>query len=179
MEQALTDANNEIHAVFAANDSLAQQAINAIEAAGIDVTTVPISGQDATQQRDPEHRARQADDDRLQAIQEEADLAAKAALALCAGDDPTEIESDFEFDTIGINISDSRRSTRPRVTGRAYLANRPVSVTVDNIADTVIADGFRTIEEICTGDTASTEFCEENSDRGAERGCLRASPLRR
>ena len=28
--------------------------------------------------------------------------------------------------------------------------------------DTVIADGFRTIEEICTGDTADTDFCKEN-----------------
>jgi len=36
-------------------------------------------------------------------------------------------------------------------------------VTVDNIADTVIADGFRTVEEICTGDTANTDFCQENS----------------
>ena len=47
MEQVLTDANNKIDAVFAANDNLAQQAINAIEAAGVD-GTVPISGQDAT-----------------------------------------------------------------------------------------------------------------------------------
>jgi hypothetical protein len=36
-------------------------------------------------------------------------------------------------------------------------------VTVDNIMDTVVADDFRTIEEICTGDTASTDFCQENS----------------
>jgi hypothetical protein len=28
--------------------------------------------------------------------------------------------------------------------------------------DTVIADGFRTIEEICTGDAAQTEWCQEN-----------------
>ena len=28
--------------------------------------------------------------------------------------------------------------------------------------DTVVADGFRTIEEICTGDTADTDFCKEN-----------------
>jgi hypothetical protein len=28
--------------------------------------------------------------------------------------------------------------------------------------DTVIADGFRTIEEICTGDVAETDFCQEN-----------------
>jgi D-xylose transport system substrate-binding protein len=44
-----------------------------------------------------------------------------------------------------------------------YLALTPTGVTVDNIADTVIADGFRTVEEVCTGDTAETDFCKENS----------------
>ena len=29
--------------------------------------------------------------------------------------------------------------------------------------DTVIADGFRTIEEICTGDVAQTDFCKANA----------------
>ena len=44
-----------------------------------------------------------------------------------------------------------------------YLALSPIGVTVDNIGDTVIADNFRTIEEVCTGDTADTDFCKENS----------------
>ncbi len=44
-----------------------------------------------------------------------------------------------------------------------YLALTPIGVTVDNIADTVIADGFRTIEEVCAGDAAQTAFCQENS----------------
>ena len=46
MEQILTDNNNEIHGVFAANDNLAQQAINALEAAGVE--NIPVSGQDAS-----------------------------------------------------------------------------------------------------------------------------------
>jgi D-xylose transport system substrate-binding protein len=46
MEQILTDAGNKVDAVFAANDNLAQQAINALEAAG--VGPVPLSGQDAS-----------------------------------------------------------------------------------------------------------------------------------
>ena len=46
MEQILVDANNEVDAVFAANDGLAQQTINAVEAAGIG--PIPVSGQDAT-----------------------------------------------------------------------------------------------------------------------------------
>ena len=43
------------------------------------------------------------------------------------------------------------------------MALVPIGVTIDNIADTVIADGFRTIEEICTGDVAQTDFCQENA----------------
>ena len=30
----------------------------------------------------------------------------------------------------------------------------PVPVTAENVADTVIADGFWTVEDICTGDFA-------------------------
>jgi hypothetical protein len=44
-----------------------------------------------------------------------------------------------------------------------YVALVPIGVTIDNVADTVIADEFRTIDEVCTGDTASTEFCQQNS----------------
>ena len=57
MEQILVYANNKVDAVFAANDSLAQQAINAVQAAG--VGPIPISGQDATRGGDAEHRPRQ------------------------------------------------------------------------------------------------------------------------
>ena len=37
-----------------------------------------------------------------------------------------------------------------------YIALVPIAVTADNVLETVIADGFRTIEEICTGDVAAT-----------------------
>jgi len=159
MEQVLTDADNKIDAVFAANDNLAQQAINALEAAG--VGSVPLSGQDATaagiqnillgKQTMTVHKP----------IQAEADVAAKAALALCAGEDPSAITSDFEFETIGITAEDGKPAEAG--TGVPYLALTPIGVTIDNVKDTVIADGFRTIEEVCTGDTADTDFCKENS----------------
>ncbi len=44
-----------------------------------------------------------------------------------------------------------------------YVALVPIGVTIDNVADTVIADEFRTVDELCTGDVASTEFCQQNS----------------
>jgi len=157
MEQILTDANNKVDAVFAANDNLAQQAINALEAAG--VGPVPLSGQDASA-----------------AIAAEAEVAAKAALALCAGQDPSAVQPDFsgslsdgtvgllDLQTVGIKAADGKPADSPTGDGVVpYLALTPIGVTVDNIADTVIADKFRTIAEICTGDTADTDFCKENS----------------
>jgi D-xylose transport system substrate-binding protein len=161
MEQVLTDANNKVDAVFAANDNLATQAINALEAAG--VGPVPLSGQDATAAGIQQIILGKQTMTVYKPIQAEADVAAKAALALCAGEDPSTVESDFEFETIGITAADGKPADSPTGDGVVpYLALTPTGVTVDNIMDTVIADGFRTIEEICTGDTTDTDFCKEN-----------------
>jgi D-xylose transport system substrate-binding protein len=161
MEQALTDANNKIDAVFAANDNLATQAINALEAAG--VGPVPISGQDATAAGIQQIILGKQTMTVYKPIQAEADVAAKAALALCAGEDPTTIDSEFDFDSIGIQAEDGKPTDTPTGEGIVpYLAETPIGVTEDNIMDTVIADEFLTIEEICTGDTADTDFCKEN-----------------
>ncbi|MBM2823322.1 MAG: Xylose transporter, periplasmic xylose-binding protein XylF [Thermoleophilia bacterium] len=159
MEQVLTDAGNKVDAVFAANDNLAQQAINALEGAGIG--PVPLSGQDASATGIQNILLGNQTMTVYKPIQAEADIAAKAALALCAGEDPSTVTSDFEYATIGINAADGKPAEAG--TGVPYLALTPTGVTVDNIADTVIADGFRTVEEVCTGDTAETDFCKENS----------------
>jgi D-xylose transport system substrate-binding protein len=162
MEQILTDTDNNVDAVFAANDNLATQAINALEAAG--VGPVPLSGQDATAAGIQQILLGKQTMTVYKPIQAEADVAAKAALALCAGEDPSTVESEFEFSTIGINAADGKPAESPEGEGVVpYLALTPIAVTVDNIAETVIADEFRTIEEICTGDTADTDFCQENS----------------
>ena len=161
MEQILTDANNKVDAVFAANDNLATQAINALDAAG--VGPVPLSGQDATAAGLQQIILGQQTMTVYKPIQAEADVAAKAALALCAGEDPTTIDSEFEFTSIGIQAEDGKPTDTPTGEGIVpYLAETPVGVTVDNIMDTVVADDFVTIEEICTGDTADTDFCKEN-----------------
>ena len=161
MEQILTDANNKVDAVFAANDNLATQAINALDAAG--VGPVPLSGQDATAAGLQQIILGQQTMTVYKPIQAEADVAAKAALALCAGEDPTTIDSEFEFTSIGIQAEDGKPTDTPTGEGIVpYLAETPIGVTVDNIMDTVVADDFVTIEEICTGDTADTDFCKEN-----------------
>ena len=161
MEQILVDANNDVDAVFAANDGLANSAANALEAAGIE--GAPVSGQDATEAGMQNLVLGRQLVSVYKPIQAEADVAAKAALALCADEDPTAIESEFEFQTIGINAADGQPTDSPEGEGVVpYLALTPTPVTVDNIMDTVIADGFRTIEEICTGDAAETDWCQEN-----------------
>ena len=114
MEQVLTDANNKIDAVFAANDNLATQAINALEAAG--VGPVPLSGQDATAAGIQKIVLGKQTMTVYKPIQAEADVAAKAALALCAGEDPPAIESDFDFASIGIKAEDGKPTDTPTAT---------------------------------------------------------------
>jgi D-xylose transport system substrate-binding protein len=161
MEQVLADNNNQVDAVFAANDNLATQAINALEAAG--VGPVPLSGQDATAAGIQQIILGKQTMTVYKPIQAEADVAAKAALALCAGEDPTAIDSEFEFTSIGIQAEDGKPTDTATGEGIVpYLAETPIGVTEDNIMETVIADEFLTIDEICTGDTADTDFCKEN-----------------
>jgi D-xylose transport system substrate-binding protein len=160
MEQILTDANNEVDAVFAANDGLGNSAINALEAAGIE--GAPVSGQDATAAGIQNILLGKQTMTVYKPIQAEAEVAAAVALALQAGEDITAIDTEAEWSLIGIQAEDGQPSDEAEGDGIVpYFALVPIPVTVDNIADTVIADGFRTVEEICTGDTAETEFCKE------------------
>jgi D-xylose transport system substrate-binding protein len=162
MEQVITDAGGDIDAVFAANDNLAQQAINALDASG--VGPVPLSGQDATAAGIQNILLGNQTMTVYKPIQAEAGVASAVALALQAGEPVEDVTSDYEFQLIGINSSDGKPTESPTGEGVVpYFALTPIAVTVDNIADTVIADGFRTVEEICTGDTASTDFCTENA----------------
>jgi D-xylose transport system substrate-binding protein len=161
MEQILVDADNGVDAVFAANDGLAQAAINAMQAA--DVGPVPVSGQDATAPGIQNILLGTQTMTVYKPIEAEAAVAAEVALALRDGDDPTSIDTEFEFTVIGINAEDGSPADSPDGDGVVpYFALVPIGVTADNIADTVIADGFRTVEEICVGDVAETDFCQEN-----------------
>jgi D-xylose transport system substrate-binding protein len=164
MEQILVDENNDVDAVFAANDGLANSAINALEAAGLDPTGIPVSGQDATAAGMQNVLLGKQTMSVYKPIEAEAKVAAAVALALRAGEDINNIETDVEFSLIGINAADGKPADSPTGDGVVpYFALVPIAVTADNIADTVIADGFRTVEEICTGDVAQTDFCKENA----------------
>ena len=144
-EQMLTAANNEITAVFAANDGLANAVISALKNAGIDPsdTGIPISGQDATVGGIQNILAGDQAMTVYKPIKAEAEAAAAAGIALLRGEDLTAL-------TGGLTLSNGTNDI-------PFLALQPVGVTKDNIAETVIADGFRTWEEICVGDFA--QFC--------------------
>ena len=164
MEQILVDANNDVNAVFAANDGLANSAINALEAAGLDATEVPVSGQDATAAGMQNILLGKQTMSVYKPIEAEAQVAAEVALALRAGEDLSTVESEFEFELIGIEAESGQPAESAEGEGVVpYFALTPIGVTADNIADTVIADEFRTVEEICTGQVAQSDFCQENS----------------
>jgi D-xylose transport system substrate-binding protein len=162
MEQILVDVDNNVDAVFAANDGLAASAINALEAAG--VGPIPISGQDATAIGMQNILLGKQTMSVYKPIEAEAAVAAAVALALRAGEDIMAVDPGFEFSIIGINAADGQPTESPEGEGVVpYFGLVPIGVTADNIADTVIADGFRTVEEICVGDVAETDFCVENA----------------
>jgi len=171
MEQVLTDANNEINAVFAANDNLAQQAINALEGAG--AGPVPVSGQDASAAGMQNIALGNQTMSVYKPFPDEAGVAAEVALALCAGEDFESAATGYASQLasggsgaaiIGIDAESGEAVASADEEGAIpFVALEPIAVTVDNIVDTVIADDFRTIAEICTGDVAQTDFCQENS----------------
>jgi D-xylose transport system substrate-binding protein len=162
MEQILVDQNNGVDAVFAANDGLAASAANAIEAAGIG--PVPISGQDATAEGMQNILLGRQTMSVYKPIQNEAGLASAVALALRAGEDILTTDFDYDYELIGIEAETGEPTETPEGDGVVpYFGLVPIGVTEENMADTVIADEFRTVEEICTGDVAATTWCQENA----------------
>jgi D-xylose transport system substrate-binding protein len=170
MEQILVDANNEVDAVFAANDGLANSTINALESAG--VGPIPVSGQDATQAGMQNIALGLQTVSVYKPIQDEAGVAAAVALALRSGEDFEEAATSYEselasggasVEVIGIDPATGEPTEAGEEGSVPYVALVPIGVTIDNMADTVVADGFRTVEEICTGDAAETEFCQQNA----------------
>ncbi|MDX1993967.1 MAG: substrate-binding domain-containing protein [bacterium] len=143
-EQILTAAGGEVDAAIAANDGLAGAIIAALENQGLPY--IPVTGQDATVGGIQNILAGRQSMTVYKAIKAEAEAAAELAIALLRGEDTSELVT---------GVTNNGTNDVPSV----LLV--PVSVTVDNIAETVIADGFRTWEEICTGEFE--EFCPEEA----------------
>jgi D-xylose transport system substrate-binding protein len=123
--------------VYAANDGTAGGAIAAMKAAGIDPLP-PITGQDAEVAAIQRILAGEQYMTVYKAIKLEAEAAAEAAVALLAGEEPAGVDDTVDNGAIDV----------------PSILLEPVPVTAENVADTVIADGFWTVEDICTGDFA-------------------------
>ena len=129
----ITQFGSEISGVYAANDGTAGGAIAALKAAGV-TPIPPVTGQDAELAAIQRIVAGDQYMTVYKAIKQEAEQAAVLASKLASGDTVT---GDTTVDGV-----------------QATLLT-PVVVTVDNIKDTVVKDGFYTIEEICTPDYAA------------------------
>jgi D-xylose transport system substrate-binding protein len=139
-EQMLTAAGGKIDAAIAANDGLANAVATALQNQGLPY--IPVTGQDATVGGIQNILAGRQSMTVYKAIKQEAEGAAALAIALVKGEDTASMATS----TINNGTKDVP----------AVLLT-PVSVTKDNIAETVIADGFRTWAEICVGDFA--QYC--------------------
>jgi D-xylose transport system substrate-binding protein len=146
-EQILVAQDNNVDAVFAANDGIAGSVISALDSAGVE--PIPVSGQDATASGIQNVLAGKQTMTVYKPIKAEAEAGAEAAIALLNGEDVEALEGDWEV--LSINNGE---------TDLPYIALTPIAVTTDNVADTVIADGFRTWEEVCTGQFE--QFCPED-----------------
>jgi len=137
MEGAITTVGaDNIVGVYAANDGTAGGAIAAMLGAGIDPLP-PVTGQDAELAAIQRIVAGQQYMTVYKATKAEAEAAADAAITLLEGG---EITTDATVNNGAFDVPS--------------ILLTPVAVNVDNLADTVIADGFWTVADICTADFA-------------------------
>ncbi len=137
-EQMLQQTNNNIQAVLAANDGLANSVISAETARKLKY--VPVTGQDATAEGIQHILAGQQCMTVYKAVKKEADAAATVAIALAKGQTPN-----------------APAQTKNGSVQTPSVLLTPVAVTKANINDTVIKDGFLKKSDICVGKFA--KFC--------------------
>jgi D-xylose transport system substrate-binding protein len=141
-EQMLQKSGNKIDGVLAANDGLGNAAISALKQRKL--PQIPVTGQDAT----PEGLQNILNGDQCmtvyKAVKQEADAAAKLAIALAKGEQPAG------------GLVNGKSDDGSRQVPSVLL--KPQAITKDNV-DVVIKDGFVKKEDICTGKVAAK--CEE------------------
>jgi len=134
-EQMLAKNGNKIDGVLAANDGLGNAAISALKARKL--KQIPVTGQDATLEGLQNILAGDQCMTVYKAIKKEADAASKVAIALSKGED------------IPAGLVNGKSDDGSRQVPSVLL--NPVTVTKDNINDTVIKDGFIKPSELCAG----------------------------
>jgi D-xylose transport system substrate-binding protein len=153
MEQAITSVGaDNIDGVYVANDGMAAGVVAALKSAGVD-DLPPITGQDAEIAGVQRIISGEQYMTVYKAIEPEARTAAEMAVAAATGEEYQAGEG-VEL----TEVEDNDGNTIPAV------LIEPVPVTVDEVQDTVVADGFYTVEEICTEEYADTDFCQEQAE---------------
>ena len=135
--QALTAAGGKVDGVVAANDDIANAVITVLKSKNL--SNVPVTGQDAgiagLQHIIKGEQCMTVFKD----VKQEADAAAKLAIALAKGQDPS---------AAGLTLADFQDPVGNR-TMKAVLLT-PTAITKDNVKD-VITAGALTKEQICQG----------------------------
>ena len=136
MEGAISAlGKDKIVGVYSANDGMAGGIITALKAAGID--DIPVTGQDAELAGVQRIVTGEQYMSVYKPYPQEADVAAEMAVLLAQGK---------SLDSLAKDKVDS-----PTTKGVPSVLVPVVSLTKDNINDTVIKDGIYTVNEICTG----------------------------
>jgi D-xylose transport system substrate-binding protein len=137
-QQAITALGNDGFAgIYAANDDTGGGAIAALKGAGINPEERPVTGQDATVAGLQRILAGQQYMTVYKEITPQATISAEIAIALGEGE---EVPQDKVTEEI-----DNGKGKVPAV------LLEPVAVTKDNVKSTVVADGFVSASELCTG----------------------------
>src|SRR5436190_8164324 len=137
MEQAITALGKSGFAgVYSANDGMASGAIAAMKSAGIDPKTRPISGGDAEVAAIQRILTGSQYSTIYLRIKQQAETSAQIATALATGKPVPPGLINAKVDNGAVKVPSVLLS--------------PVAVTKDNIANTVIRDGFYKVSDICT-----------------------------
>ena len=135
MEAAISAlGKDKIDGVYSANDGMAGGSITALKRAGI--ADIPVTGQDAELAGVQRIVTGEQYMSVFKSYPKEAETAAEMAVALAKGE---------SLDSIANDKVDSATTK-----GVPAVIVPVVSLTKDNIKETVIKDGFYTIDEICT-----------------------------
>ena len=137
---------SEIQGVYAANDGQAGGVIAALTGAGVDPSELPpVTGQDAELAAIQRIIAGEQAMTIYKPIPIEAETAAEVAVKLANGEDVS--------GTTDTGVDQTEYEGVP-----SYIFD-PIAVTADNVKDTVVADGFYSVEDICTDEYA--DACAE------------------
>jgi D-xylose transport system substrate-binding protein len=146
MSQAITAVGkNNIDGVYSANDGMAAGIVAAMKGGGLDPAKVPVTGQDAQVDGIQRILADQQYMTVYKPLKPLADASAQIAAALAQG---KPVPSGLINEKVNNGTADI-----------PTVKLNTVTVTKDNVKDTVFKDGFVTPAQVCTGEYASA--CKE------------------